>query len=185
MAEPKILPIEFLRECFSYDPDTGAFRWKHRPSHHFQTEEHADNWNRQYAGTAAFATCDEGGYCRAEVRVEGQRYRLTAGRVAYALVHGEQPRIVDHRGLDKSNNRIDNLRAATQPQNVWNRPQPKRGAAPLKGAYLDRGRWTSRASVGGRKVYLGQFDTPEAAHAAYCAFLAPIRGEFFHSGALT
>ncbi len=41
MAEPKILPIQFLRECFSYAPDTGAFRWKRRPDHHFQTAEHA------------------------------------------------------------------------------------------------------------------------------------------------
>lgn len=181
MAATPILPIQFLRECFSYDPETGAFEWKRRPLHHFQTLDHAVSWNTQNAGSPAFATCDAGGYCRAEVRKDGRRYRLTAGRVAFALVNGWYPPMIDHRDTDKANNRIDNLRAADVLTNRWNRPKPNRGKNPLVGAYQTGRKWAARAGADGKKILLGTFDTPEEAHAAYCAFQAPRHGEFFNA----
>lgn len=37
----------------------------------------------------------------------------------------------------------------------------------LKGAYQDGTRWVSALTINKRKIHLGQFDTPEEAHAAY------------------
>lgn len=180
MATPAILPIEFLRECFSYDAETGVIRWRNRPASHFPTAANADEWNTQHAGTAAFVAPDASRYCRAEVRFNGHRLRLTAGRVAFALHHGWVPRIVDHIDGDTANNRAANLRAAGDAQNMWNRRRGKdRGDVP-RGAYETRiGRWRASANQHGRKVHLGTFDTMWQAHAAYCRFVERERGDFF------
>jgi hypothetical protein len=31
------IPVEFLRECFGYDPRTGVLTWRDRPRSHFKT----------------------------------------------------------------------------------------------------------------------------------------------------
>jgi hypothetical protein len=180
MAVPAILPIEFLRECFSYDPETGVIRWRTRPEEHFPSAADAAAWNTQNAGTVAFASPDASGYCRAEVRYEGRRLRLTAGRVAFVIHHGSSPRIVDHVDGDTTNNRIDNLRAASDAENMWNRRRGKdRGGVP-RGAYPGRNRrWYAQANQHNRKVYLGVYDTMWQAHDAYCAFVRRERGDFF------
>ena len=35
IAKDKELPVEYLRECFHYDPETGELTWKERPLSHF------------------------------------------------------------------------------------------------------------------------------------------------------
>jgi len=30
---------EYLKDAFSYDPETGVFIWKIRPLHHFKTQK--------------------------------------------------------------------------------------------------------------------------------------------------
>jgi len=50
----KELPIEFLRECLSYDPETGILTWKERPPEHFVHSSRADGgFNVKYAGKQA------------------------------------------------------------------------------------------------------------------------------------
>lgn len=183
MAARVLLPIEFLRECFSYDPETGVLRWRHRPASHFPTDADAAGWNKQNAGSLAFPLSADG-YHRSEVRHEGRRLRLTAGRVAYALHHGEQPpHIVDHEDGDVGVNRIANLRAADDTLNMWNRRRGKdRGDTP-RGAYpAKNGRWYASVTQHRRKVHLGTFDTKWEAHEAFAAFVACERGEFNFTG---
>lgn len=182
MATRQPLPISFLRECFGYNPVTGLIAWKQRPASHFPTDEAAAAWNVQNAGARAFAKPDKSGYCRAEVRFEGRRLRLTGGRVAFALLHGWLPHIVDHEDGDTTNNRGRNLRAATDEQNMWNRRKGKdRGGLP-RGAYFERGKWRSSVTHKRKKVHLGAFDTPEEAHRAYAAFVQRERGQFNYVG---
>lgn len=182
MATRQPLPIDFLRECFDYSPETGLFAWKFRPESHFPDDLTALSWNVQNAGVRAFAKPDASGYCRAQVRFEGRRLRLTAGRVAFALIHGWLPHIVDHEDGDTTNNRGGNLRAATDGQNMWNRHASKdRGGIP-RGAYFEAGKWRSSVNHKRKKIHLGVFDTPEAAHQAYRAFVDRERGEFANYG---
>ena len=67
MANTPLPPLEFLRECFDYDPETGAFRWRRRPARHFSDPDTAQQWNARYAGTEALGH-DCQGHLKGEVR---------------------------------------------------------------------------------------------------------------------
>lgn len=182
MAFTELPPIEFLRECFDYDPETGVIRWKHRPEHHFDKPHIAKAWNSRLAGQPALVGVDKDGYHRGELTFDGRRLRLRAHRVAFALLTGEEPEIVDHKNHDTADNRGENLRAATFADNARNHRGFQHRALP-KGVYKGRSRFEARAyDAQGRKTYLGAFDTPDEAYAAYCTFAKATHGEFFNPG---
>lgn len=107
--------------------------------------------------------------------------KVLAHRLAWMYVHGALPaNQIDHIDGDKTNNRLSNLRACTQSQNLANRPPQRNSTSGLKGAYFDKrgGRWHSVIGVNGKLKRLGVFDTAEAAHAAYVAAAVEIYGEF-------
>jgi hypothetical protein len=181
MAANLLPPINYLRECFSYDPETGRFWWKKRPMGHFPSAEVWLDWNAQHAGSETFLQ-NSNGYLRAEVRQEGKRLRLAAGRVAFALTYGYWPETVDHVNGDTTDNRKVNLREATNQQQQWNRHRTKRPDK-LRGAFFEAGRWTASVNQNRRKIRLGRFDTEQQAHEAYCRFIYEHRGEFANTGA--
>jgi hypothetical protein len=101
----KFLPlpdIEHLRQILSYRPETGLFKWKATLS------------NRAKAGDVA-GSPNTKGYI--SIKVEGRQYK--AHRLAWYFVYGQDPSDleIDHKDLDKGNNRIENLRLATKAQN--------------------------------------------------------------------
>jgi hypothetical protein len=176
-------PVEFLRECFKYDEKTGVFRWRQRPEHHFPPDR-ASNWNSRMAGKRAFLTKNRG-YLYSEVVYEGRRLHMQAARVAYKLLTGEEPLILDHINGKPGDNRASNLRATDHYGSAWNCHKEKdRGGVP-RGAFFNpkSGRWYSRVSEGPRRVHLGSFATAEEAHQAWRAYTEPRRGEFFNPGA--
>jgi hypothetical protein len=181
MAANLLLPIEYLRECFLYDPATGRFWWKQRPVSHFPSDEVWKDWNDQHAGVETFLQ-DNDGYLRAEVRRDGKRMRLAAGRLAFALAYDFWPETVDHINGDTRDNRLENLRAATNQQQQWNRFKTKRPDK-LRGAFWDRTKWVASVEHNRKKIRLGRFDTEIEAHEAYCAFVRENRGEFANTGA--
>jgi hypothetical protein len=85
---------------------------------------------------------------------------------------------VDHISGDGLDNRRENLRAATKSENVINGRLRAVNKAGLKGASPRNGRWVAQIRHGGKQLWLGMFDTPEAAHAAYCEASARLHGEF-------
>lgn len=105
----------------------------------------------------------------------GQRYKLH--RVIWMLHHGDYPMgMIDHINGDRRDNRIENLRLATAAQSVHNRLRAGgHGTGVSKNA---RGRWCARIQAGGEKVYLGYYDTPEEAAAAYAGASIVLRGEY-------
>lgn len=118
---------------------------------------------------------DKNGYRR--IMVEGHRH--LAHRLAWLYVHGTfPPGNLDHINGDQDDNRIANLRQATRSQNSANtRPKNPTG---LKGAHYNRFRnyWQSYIRIGGKSRFLGRFDTPEQAHAAYMQAARDIHGDF-------
>lgn len=179
MAATQLPPAEFLRECFSYDPETGAFTWNCRPVHHFPDAETAFHWNARYAGQPALTT-DCKGHLKGQVMHAGRRYRIFAHRVAWKMVTGEDPKDqIDHISGDKRDNRFANLREASALQNAWNKPARK--AHLPKGVFRCGKKYRAKIFITGRgNVFLGRFDTQEEAAAAYTAVASARHGEFLN-----
>lgn len=178
MAFHPLPPLSFLCECFVYDAGTGEFFWKRRPDHHFQHPDHADNWNAQFAGSRTFSWDADEGYCRAEVRYQGRRYRLRAARVAFLMAYGLEPEMIDHINHQTDDDRLVNLRPATPRQNRWNQKDQGPRSRRLRGAFPSGPNWTSKIRHNGEHIRLGTFKTEIEAHRAYEATAKRLRGEF-------
>jgi HNH endonuclease/AP2 domain len=117
------------------------------------------------AGAAAGAIVE--GYL--VIKIEGHTYK--ASRLAWLYVTGAWPGAeIDHRNLNRLDNRWGNLRVATHSQNHANKRVYSNNACGFKGVSRQRRdhKWRARIQVNGNQFYLGLFDTSEAAHAAYC-----------------
>lgn len=112
--------------------------------------------------------CDNGaGYLC--FTLDGRRYK--AHRLAWLYMTGDWPPFdVDHVNMVKSDNRFANLRLATRSQNRANTPRRADNTSGFKGVVRGRraGTWAAQSMKDGKRVHLGTYDTPEAAHQAYC-----------------
>jgi hypothetical protein len=102
------------------------------------------------------------------VTIDGRYY--PAHRLIWVMLHGEWPNVIDHRNGVRSDNRRENIRAATPRLNAEN----KREALPnnqvgLLGVFQVSNRKGYRAQITSKGVnhYLGTFESAESAHAAY------------------
>lgn len=107
--------------------------------------------------------------------------RLRKVRMHRALMAAQDGFEVDHRngnGLD--NRRSSNLRLATPAQNQHNQRLSRSNTSGFKGVCWDKGagKWMAYINLGGKGRYLGRYETPELAHAAYAAASAELHGEF-------
>lgn len=99
----------------------------------------------------------------------------------HTVIHPTKPGMeVDHRDVDKMNNRRENLRDATRFQNGANIPKFASNTSGFKGVrwYAATGKWNARVHSNRKTFHLGYFDTKEAAYAAYCKKAAELFGEF-------
>jgi hypothetical protein len=111
------------------------------------------------------ATVNKRGYLT--MGVIGKHVTLHA--VVWLLCVGEVPDglQIDHINGDKTDNRLVNLRAVTQRENLQNNHRHRAGKLP--GASKVGNRWEAKARLGNKKVNLGRYDTAEQASAAYFA----------------
>lgn len=75
-------------------------------------------------------------------------------------------------------NRIANLRQATRSQNMANARQKANNTSGFKGVHFLRGKWQAQIQIGGRRIHLGCYLTPEVAHMAYRIAAKKHFGEF-------
>jgi hypothetical protein len=87
---------------------------------------------------------------------------------------------VDHRDGNGLNNQRENLREASRSENLGNRQRNRNNQTGLKGIYLDKksGLYRAEIQVRGERKHLGRFDSPEAAHRAYCLAARELFGKF-------
>lgn len=151
-----------LKELLYYCPATGDFTWLVTRGGNCRAGEMAgrpDAW----------------GYVR--INVDGQEYK--AHRLAWLYMTGEWPESqIDHVNLIKSDNSWENLRPATQVQNLGNKPRYRNNKIGLKGVSPRRGKFVSTVQVNGKQKFLGYFDCPAAAHFAYVIASNKAFGEF-------
>lgn len=152
-AKPSTLTAERLRSLLDYNAETGRFvcrvaRGKCRPGDVVGSED-----NRGYA-------------------VVGIDYRLhKAHRLAWLYVYGTWPSAdIDHVNGDHADNRLCNLREATNAENQHNVVMAQTNSAcGVRGVHWepDRSKWRAQIMVNGRRHALGRFATQDEAVAAY------------------
>lgn len=152
---------ERLREVLQYDAETGEFTWKVSCRNSCKPGRVAGRIHKGYR----------------QICVGCRQY--LAHRLAWFYSHGEWPNaIVDHINGDRSDNRIDNLRLANKSLNGANAALSKRNRVGIKGVYQRNNRWAAQIRGNGRNLWLGTYDTPQAAQAAYLTAAKEFFGEF-------
>ena len=145
------LDREFLQTLFDYRD--GVLYWK------------SDIGSNKVKGKKA-GSPNSGGY--AQVKINGVLYK------AHALVwflHGRSlpsGYVIDHINGDQTDNRLDNLRAASRQQNNCNASKRVDNKSGVKGVswYKPTGKWVGQIQHGGVKTHVGLFDSiPDAARA--------------------
>lgn len=145
---PGSLTAERLREVVRYEPETGDFYWLVQRG-------------RMKAGQKAGSTRKDG---RRVLRIDNGLYLLY--RVAVLYMTGSWPSgEVDHENTDHKNNAWRNLRPATRHQNSLNTKVRKDNRVGLKCVQWSKYHKKYVATFRGK--FIGYFNTPELANAAY------------------
>lgn len=94
--------------------------------------------------------------------------------------------LVDHIDGDGLNNRRNNLRPATNAQNVRNSRKRTTNTSGFKGVSWNKEhrKWRAEIMARGKKKFLGLFNTAEEAHKAYCEAAEQLHGEFANFGSI-
>jgi len=171
----KIPPLDqaTLKSILHYDPETGTWTWLKR-------SDVRPQWNGRWAGKrAGYARQATGGGMYWSVRIYDWPFH--SGRLAWLYMTGSWPAaLVDHKNLDGLDDRWENLREATKTQNAANTAIGSRNKTGFKGVSFSKiaGRYRATIKDGGKQRWLGYFETPAEAHAAYCRAATEIFGEF-------
>lgn len=124
-----------LKKRLFYDPSTGEFM-------HFRR-------------SGAVGRKASNGYL--QISVAGKRYM--AHRLAWLYVYGEWPEnLIDHINQDRTDNRIENLRAVTPKQNNENSRPNRNNRSGYRGVSVKPdGMWQADIRHNKRTIYLGTF----------------------------
>ena len=150
-----------LQKLVQYDSETGLFK-----------KTGADEW---IAGAINI-----NGYLY--IQINGVRH--AAHRLAWAIAHGYWPKAVDHKNAIRIDNRLVNLREATNSQNQANRtvwPLKKNGLPRGVAKTHDGSGFETRIQVRGLQHHLGTYPTPLLAHMAYARAAMYFYGEFMRT----
>lgn len=155
MAAKKPLPdVDLLKYLFRLDHETGVL---------VRNVTRAPNAQKG----DIVGSVDGKGYLH--VNICGRFYRVH--RIIFLLHYGyEPPAHIDHIDGDRSNNRPENLRPATDQQNAGNVLRMfKHNTSGYRGVSLNTRsqKWHAQIKIFGKQTYLGRFDTQEEAAAAY------------------
>ena len=149
-----MLTQAYLKELLHYNQDTGVF---------------TNLTNR----APTIKVGDISGFTRKDnyvvIKIKSKAYK--AHRLAWLYIHGEFPiNLIDHINGIRNDNRISNLREATNRQNIQNLKSPRKDN---KSGYLgvsyrkDCGKWRATLFFNGQNKSLGDYDTPEIASEVY------------------
>ncbi len=149
--------LSLIAETFSYEPETGVFRWKRKCSPHSSIGGIAGgNWSNKAGKSYRMLT------------LLGRKYH--AHCIAVFIMTGTWPTgEVDHADCDGLNNKWLNLREGTKSQNQANTRRRKDNSSGFKGVNFHKShkKFVARIQFNGRRISLGLFSNPSEAHAAY------------------
>lgn len=150
-------PADRLRELLDYNPDVGELRWKVKVAKNTRI--------------GAIAGCkNKSGY----VTISIQKTTYLAHRVIWSWMTGGEPEHqIDHKSGDPSDNRWENLRAATSVENGQNSRMHSTNGHGFKGVTRNRDGWSFSV-----RITRAGFSSPETAYAGYCEAIRLFHKEF-------
>lgn len=158
-------PADYLRRIFNYDPETGILYWNYR-------EDVPKATNTRFAG------CIAGSYDKGYLTVRLNNVLYMVHRVAFVIYHGDILGIedeIDHEDLNGCNNKIRNMRKATDTDNNANKDMQVNNTSGSKSIdQLPSEKW--RARIAG--LHLGCYDTIQEATEAYGQAAETLYGKF-------
>jgi hypothetical protein len=115
------------------------------------------------------------------VMIDGRNWRVH--RIVFLMHHGFMPDMIDHINTDRSDNRIENLRAADEKTNSYNAGLRKDNVSGVKGVSWDKNRnkWVVRISLN-RKINQWYVDCFDKACEIAKAARAELHGEYANHG---
>ena len=137
------LTAELLRSLVYYDPEAGVF---------YSLSD------RNGGIKAGQSLGSENGKGYIDFNLCGRSYR--SHRLAWLYVYGVWPKDqIDHINRDRADNRIDNLREASNKENQQNASLSKRNSSGYKGVtwYKRHQKWTASIRVSRKLLHLGYF----------------------------
>lgn len=156
-----------LNQLFEYRD--GMIFWRKRPAFNIPAGSRAGSFSND-------------GYRKLKINNIG----YVEHRIIWIMFNGEMPEgyQIDHKDCNPSNNKIENLRLATQTQNRYNQARYKKNKSGYKGVgwHKAHGVWRARMGINKKVIHLGSFKTPELAHQAYKDAAIKIQGEFANFG---
>lgn len=158
----RYISIEILRTLLKAEISTGKLMWNHRPKELFATKRAFNTWNARWAGKEAFTALSSDGYFMGAIF--GSTYR--AHRIVWALHYGDWPdNQIDHINGDKTDNRVLNLRQASQMENNRNCALSKNNKSGYNGVYFDgrRNTWRAFITINYKTISLGSYVGKEMA----------------------
>lgn len=145
--------IQRLKQILRYEPESGLFYWLISPR------------NGINPGNVAGVLSSEG-----YLVVTVNNFGYLAHRLAWAFVHSCWPdHQIDHKNRNRTDNRICNLRPATETQNRENISLRKDNTSGYRGVYWSKEtkKWAASIGVKKKRIHLGLFLDPKEAHAEY------------------
>lgn len=163
---------KLIRSRFYYEPDTGILYFRERV---FKNPSPRNKqWNTRFAGKEA-GFLNTNGYLR--VSLEGKQYYIH--QIAFMIMKDYIPEEVDHKDLNKQNNKWSNLREATRAKNLQNNFKRKNNKTKLKGVSWSKSNncWRMDITYNKQKFY-SYHPTKQKAYQAYCEMSAKLHKEF-------
>lgn len=166
------IPTE-LRAYFGYDPETGKLYYKFYYAGDDLTRQQK-SWNTRYKDKEATGWINNN-----YIRISFKTRQFYLHQIAFAIMVGYIPEEVDHKDLNKLNNKWDNLREASHAENASNMKMRRNNKAGMKGVSWSK--WTNswRMDFQHNNVKYHSFHpTKEEAYKAYCEKSAELHKEF-------
>jgi len=166
---------KILKTLFTYND--GVLIWNLRSIEYCKNIHAMNTWNAQNAGKVA-GSLNGSGYL--QLNIFGKQYRVH--RIIYVMHHGEIPDqiLIDHINRNPLDNRIENLRLATSPQNKNNTSVTKRNKSGYKGVHWDAltNKWRVQIRFDNKQKHIGLFKNIEDAAFAYKNAAIKYHGNF-------
>lgn len=158
----KKLTQQYLKECVTYDPDTGIFTWNVRPVHHFKdTEKRTQKESMEICNKAITnkiaGTTTKRGY--EQITINRKSYR--SNKLAYLYMTGKYPLYpkeeVDHINHIKTDNSWKNLRIVNRIRNMQNRPLSIKNKSGVVGVRFNDYRWRADITIKKKHKVIGRY----------------------------